>query len=247
MNYLEIAKYNDEKNKNSLAKITGFVFLFSLIIPLINWSFILSKFIDNENVLNTANNIMAKETLFRVGITIELVMSVGLVLLAVLLYRILKSVNMNLALIALILKLVEATIMATSVLIPFIALQIQIGEISNTVVTHEQLMLPIGLIFNSHTAITSIAMFFLGLDMMVFSYLFLKSKYIPRLISSFGILSFMLIFLHSLMYIIAPEFAEMPIYQIIFWLPSGLFEIIIGIWLLVKGLKINSPKMIVIQ
>ena len=28
--------------------------------------------------------------------------------------------------------------------------------------------------------------------------------------------------------------------QIIFWFPSGLFEIIIGIWLLVKGLNIQQ-------
>ena len=83
-------------------------------------------------------------------------------------------------------------------------------------------------------------MVFLGLDMMVFSYLFFKSKYIPRILAGFGILSFALIFIHALMFILAPKYATMPINQVIFWAPSGLFEIMIGIWLLSKGVKVQQ-------
>ena len=75
---------------------------------------------------------------------------------------------------------------------------------------------------------------------LAFSYLFFKSKYIPKILAGFGILSFALIFIHALMYIIAPKYAAMLISQIIFYAPSGLFEIIIGIWLLSKGIKIPS-------
>ena len=91
--------------------------------------------------------------------------------------------------------------MAVTVLIPFIALQVLSGDLHLTAITQEQLQLPIGLIFNSHTAITSIPMVFLGLDMMIFSYLFLKSKYIPRALAMFGILSFALILIQSLMFV----------------------------------------------
>jgi hypothetical protein len=238
-------KMNSNKMTNSIidtsqrkaVKIAGLFFLFNLIVPLLNWTFVLSKFTVAENVIATANNIMANELLFRFGITIELFMSVGLIVLALVLYKILKPVNKNLAMLALLLKLVEATLMAVTVLVPFVALQILNGEAYLTVFTLEQLQFPIGLIFNSHTAITSIPMVFLGLDMMAFSYLFFKSKYIPRILAGFGILSFALIFIHALMYILAPEYAMMPINQIIFWAPSGLFEIIIGIWLLTKGLN----------
>jgi hypothetical protein len=76
--------------------------------------------------------------------------------------------------------------------------------------------------------------------MMVFSYLFFKSKYIPRILASFGILSFALIFIHALMYILAPEYATIPINQVLFWAPSGLFEIIIGLWLLFKGINVQQ-------
>jgi hypothetical protein len=228
-----------DTSQRKAARVAGFMFLFSLIVPLLNWTFVLSKLIVAENVIATANNIMANELLFRIGITIELIMSVGLIVLALALYIILKPVNKNLALLALLLKLVEATIVVAIVLVSFITLQILNGEAYLTAFTLEQLQVPVGLILNSHTAIYSIPMVFLGLDMMVFSYLFFKSKYIPKILAGFGILSFALIFIHALMYIITPKYAAMLINQIIFYAPSGLFEIIIGIWLLVKGLKIQ--------
>ncbi|MGB2803934.1 MAG: DUF4386 domain-containing protein [Candidatus Zixiibacteriota bacterium] len=240
MNSNEISARIIDTSQRKAARVAGFMFLFSLIIPTLNWTFVLSKFIVAENALATAKNIMANELLFRIGITVELFMSVGLVVLALALYIILKPVNKNLALLALFLKLAEAIIAAVIVLVSFIALQVLKGDAYLTVFTPEQLQVPVGLILNAHFAIYSIPMVFLGLDMMVFSYLFFKSKYIPRILAGFGILSFALIFIHALMFILAPKCATMPINQIVFWAPSGLFEIIIGIWLLSKGLKVQQ-------
>ena len=229
-----------DTSQHKAAKVAGFMFLFAFIVPTLNWVFVLSKFIIAGDVLATAKNIMANESLFRMGITIELIMSVGLIVLALALYIILKPVNKNLALLALSLKLAEATIAATIVLVSFIALQFLNEEAYVTATIPEHLQVPVGIILNSHTALYSIPMVFLGLDMMVFSYLFFKSKYIPGILAGFGILSFALIFIHAFMFILAPEYATMPINQIIFWGPSGLFEIIIGIWLLSKGLKVQQ-------
>ena len=236
---IKTARINETSHRKAV-RIAGIFFILNLIVPLFNWIFVLSKFTVAENAISTAKNIMANELQFRIGITIELFMSVGLIVLALALYSILKPVKKNLALFALFLKLVEATIMAVTVLVPFLALQVLNGEAYQTAFTLEQLQFPIGLIFNSHTAITSIPMVFLGLDMMVFSYLFFISKYIPRILAGFGILSFALIFIHALMFILAPKYATMPINQIIFWAPSGLFEIIIGIWLLSKGINVQQ-------
>lgn len=229
-----------DSSSSKVVKIAGFMFLFAFIVPTLNWTFLLSRFNVTENALTTANNILGNEFLFRVGITIELFMSVGLIILGWSLYIILKPINKHLAQLALLLKLAESSIMAITVLIPFIILQVLNGDANLSAFTQEQLQLPIGLIFNSHTAITSIPMIFLGLDMMIFSWLFYKSKYIPRLLAGFGILSFALILIQSLMFLLAPEYAKMPINQIIFWTPSGLFEIIIGIWLLIKGINIQQ-------
>ncbi len=73
--------------------------------------------------------------------------------------------------------------------------------------------------------------------MMLFSYLFFASKYIPRIIAGFGILSFALILIHALLCILAPTYAAMPEGQLICYAPSALFEIVIGVWLLSRGPK----------
>jgi hypothetical protein len=232
-------------SQRKVVKIAGFMFLFAFIIPTLNWALVLSKFNIAGDALATAKNIMANTFLFRLGISVELLMAVGLIVLGLALYVLLKSVNKYLALLALVLKLVEATLMAVTVLLPFIALEFTHADAASTALTQEQLKMPLGLLFNAHTAITAVPMVFLGLDMMLFCYLFLKSKFIPRLLAGFGILSFFLILVQSLLFILAPEYATMPINQIIFWAPSGLFEIVIGLWFLIKGIntqQLPEPK-----
>jgi len=220
-------------------KIAGFMFLFAFIVPTLNWVLVLSKFIVAGDALATATNINSNGLMFRTGITIELIMSVGLVILAVTLYLILKSINKNLALLALSLKLIEAAIAVVITLVSFIALLVISNDAAYlSAIGKEPLQAFAGFIIQKHTVLYSIPMVFLGLDMILFSYLFCKSKYIPKALARFGVISFALIFIHALMYILAPEFAAMPINQAIFWAPSGIFEIIIGIWLLVKGIKI---------
>ena len=237
-----MTNHNTDMSLHKAARIAGFMFLFAFIVPTLNWALVLSKFNVVNNALATANNIMANEFLFRMGLTIELIMSLGLIVLALALFIILKTVNKSLALFALLLKVVEATIAAVIVLVSFAALQSINREVYPAAFTLEQLQFPAGLILNSHTALFSIPMVFLGLDMMVFTYLFLKSKFIPGVLAGFGILSFALIFTHALMFILAPEYAAMPVNQIIFWAPSGLFEIVVGIWLLVKGINVQQVE-----
>ena len=235
-----MTNHNTDMSQHKATRIAGFMFLFAFIVPTLNWALVLSKFNVANNALATANNIMANEFLFRMGLTIELIMSLGLIVLALALFIILKTVSKSLALFALLLKVVEATLTAVIVLVSFIALQILNSEVPPASFTLEHLQFPAGLILNSHTSLFSIPMVFLGLDMIVFTYLFLKSKFIPGVLAGFGILSFALIFTHALMFILAPEYTAMPVNQIIFWAPSGLFEIVIGIWLLVKGVNVQQ-------
>jgi len=224
-------------SQRKAARVAGFMFLFSLIVPLLNWTFVLSRFVVAEDVIATANNIMANELLFRIGLTIELVMSVGLVVLALALYTILKPVNKNLALLALSWKLVEAALVAVIVLVSFTALQISNGQAYVAGLTAEQLQAPVGFLLNKHTVLYSIPMVFLGLNLIVFFYLFFKSRYIPGILAGFGILSYALILVHALGNILAPKYATIPTVEIICYTPSCLLELMIGIWLLFKGIN----------
>ena len=52
---------NLDTSQQRAARVAGFMFLLSLIVPSLNWILVTSKFIVAENVLATANNIMANE------------------------------------------------------------------------------------------------------------------------------------------------------------------------------------------
>ncbi|HEY9247406.1 MAG TPA: DUF4386 family protein, partial [Candidatus Methanoperedens sp.] len=84
-----------DMSQSKIARITGFMFLLSLIVPTLNWILVLSKFIVAENALDTAHNVLANEFLFRIGIINDLITSAVALVLALVLYIILKSVNKN--------------------------------------------------------------------------------------------------------------------------------------------------------
>ena len=68
-------------SQRKAVKIAGFMFLFAFIIPTLNWALVLATFNVPGDALATAKNIMANTFLFRLGISVELVMAVGLVVL----------------------------------------------------------------------------------------------------------------------------------------------------------------------
>ena len=194
-----------QASKNGPAKLAGVMFLLALIVPLANWAFVLSGLLDANSVTATANNIQARETLFRLGLSVELFMAVSLVVLGLALYVITKPVNKSVALLALLLKLLEAMMVSTAVLVSFIALQFMNANVELAVFTPEQLRAPVGLILSTHKAIFAIPMIILGLDMMLFFYLFWKSNYLSRILAGFGFLSFALVFAFAFISILAPK------------------------------------------
>jgi hypothetical protein len=226
---------------NKTAKVAGAMFLLSLLVPMLNWVFVLSKFIVADNAITTAKYIVANDLLFRIGITNQLITSVIAIVLSLALFKMLKHVSKNLALLALILKLTEAILIAVIALGDFVALLILKSQTSLTVSEPNQVAAFAGLFFNVHISITAIPMVFLGMNLVVFLYLLFKSQYVPQILAGFGIVSYSLIFLYALITILSPDYASIKLIQIICWAPSCCFELVIGLWLLIKGIKAQQP------
>ncbi len=81
---IEMTNHTIDISQRKAARVAGFMFLFSLIVPLLNWIFVYSKLIVAENVIATANNIMANEFLFRIGIINDLITLAVIVVLSLL-------------------------------------------------------------------------------------------------------------------------------------------------------------------
>ena len=232
-----ISEPSNIANQN-VARVAGFLFLCSLFVPLLNWIFVLSQFIVAEDVSATAHNILANQLLFRINIMNGLITSAIAVVLALALYIILKSVNRNFALLALFLKLIESILFAVIALGHFIALLALSEQSALTGFVPDLVDALVGRFLNGYISITAIPGVFLGLSLMIFSYLLFKSKYVPSKLAAFGVLSYILVFIYDASTILFPTYATIPIIQIIGSAPLVIFQILIGLWLLLKGINV---------
>ena len=226
-----------DTSQHKAAIIAGFMYLFIIITPLLSLIFIDSKIVMEGNVAATINNIMANELLFRISTAINLIIFVSVVILAIALYVTLKPVNKNLSLLALSWRLGEAIFGSVAVLSSLIILLLLNGKNYLTVFGTEQFQAIVGLFLDIYWSCTIIIFVFLALGSIVFFYLFLKSKYIPKILAIWGIFSFLLVLIGALVSLIFSNNAFM-----IFGAQAILFEIVIGFWLLFKGVKIPEMK-----
>jgi hypothetical protein len=202
--------------------------------------FIDGKLIVTGNNAATVNNIMENELLFRIRNASELILYTFVVVLSFALYVILKKVNKNLALLALILRLVEGILGVVTVLISFTILSLLNGKGSSAVFETEQLPALVGLFINVSAVGLDIVLIFVGLGGAIFCYLFFKSRYIPGILAAWGILTYLSMLILASVSILSSNLPESI--RLIFYVPGGLFEIIIGLWLFLKGINVEKKE-----
>jgi len=215
------------------AKIAGLAYVISIMLGIFSVNYVESSLVVRGNDIATVANIMANEQLFRVGIVSEIMMYVLVVLLSWSLYVILKTVNKNLALLALICRVGEAIIGAGVVvlsgLIPLLLLN------DETVFDSEQLPALVGLFLDVRSAGLDIVLIFIGVGGSIFCYLFYKSSYVPKIWAAWGIFTYLSMLIISLLSIILAGFPETI--KMVFFAPGGLFELLFGFWLIFKGVN----------
>ena len=215
------------------ARIAGLAYVISIMLGIFSVNYVESNLIVPGNETATVANIMANEELFRVGIVSEIMMYLLVVLLSWSLYVILKTVNKNLALLALICRIGEAIIGAGVVvlsgLIPLLLLSAETGLDS------EQLPALVGLFLDVRSAGLDIVLIFIGVGGSIFCYLFYKSNYVPKIWAVWGIFTYLSMLIISLLSIILPNFPETI--KMVFFAPGGLFELLFGFWLIFRGVN----------
>ncbi len=112
-------------NANSkTARIAGVLYLTIILSGIFAQFFVRDSLIEPGDATATATNIVASESLFRVGIAADLIMILCDVALAAIFYVLLKPVDNGLALLAAFFRLVQAAILGMNLLNLFLALQL---------------------------------------------------------------------------------------------------------------------------
>jgi hypothetical protein len=207
-----------------------------ILLGIVSVGFLVESNIVPGDEAATVRNILANELLFRAGIAGEVMMYVLVVLLSLALYVILRTVNGNLALLALLWRLGEAIIgggvTVISGLIPLLLLN---GEAAFET---EQLQALVGLFLQVRQAGLDVVLIFIGMGGTLFCYLFFRSKYVPRILAAWGMFTYFSMLMlgsASILFSNLPESAKM-----VFYAPGALFEILFGLWLLIKGVNVQQ-------
>ena len=95
-----------DESQRKAATVAGFTCLFMMAIVVFANFGIHERLIVADNAADTARNILAHETLFRINIACFLIYSIGIVVLLTALYVVLKPVNRSLALLSAFFRLV---------------------------------------------------------------------------------------------------------------------------------------------
>jgi len=181
-----------------------------------------------HSFVNISNNLMQ----MRISILLALFTSVAIVILAVLLFVVLHKQNKTIALVALGLYLAEAIVLAVSKIGAFALIPLSLEYVKAGAPDSFNFRILGTLFFGVDRWGDTIHMLFFCLGGMMWYYLFYRSNYIPRILSLWGLLAVSLALTGTLLLIFGFE----PL--IILVIPNGLFELTIGIWLILKGIRL---------
>ena len=225
-----------ESSQRTAAKVAGVSLLFSMVIVVFANYVLLNPLIVRGNAAETARNIMAHETQFRVALTCFLTYSASVIVLLAALYVILKPVNQGLALVGALFRLVFAIMWLLSTLNMLGALRLLSGASYLQIFEADRLQalarVSVAGTFDDYY----IGLPFFGLGATVCAWLWLKSNYIPKGLAVFGVISSAWCVICAFVFLIFPGFAK-PVDPYWFDSPMAIFELVLSFWLLFKGLR----------
>lgn len=226
-----------EQSQQRAARLVGFLYLFTNLTAI--FAFVVrGRVIATGDAAQTASNIIASDRLFRAGIVAELITISGVIMLIVALYVILRPVDRPMALLATLWRMVENIVLAVVTLAEFATLTfLEPARFLGAIGVSEKQSLAYAAL-RIYGAGFNIGFFFLGLGSALFSYLWLKSGFVPRVIAIWGIFASSLMAVCMVVVMIFPALAGTL--SIFYLAPMGIYEIGFGLWLLIRGIHLPA-------
>lgn len=237
---------NDHDIQIFYARLAGFVYLL-LIVLYLGGQFLNSSILGEGDFVSRAHNARNSEHFYRIGLALQLMASVCTTVLAYSLYVILKPANERVAQLAMLFRLGETFVGAVAVIFSFVQLRIYTVVAAATVTIFDTSTLGgsdgtdhlhtlMKLANSSHFAGFNMSTLFFSIGSILFFSIFLKSNYLPKVQALFGIFASILVALTSLGNLLLPEYANTI--QLGF-IPMFISEIVTGLWLMFRGIKVH--------
>src|SRR2546427_2979946 len=227
--------------QRTAAKVAGIAGLLAFALVVLGNYVLLEPLVVPRNAAETARNILAHETQFRLALICFITYGIGAIVLLSALYVIFAPVNRGLALAGALFRLVFAMLWLIAPLNSLAALRL-LGDAPYLKIFEPERLQALARVqiagsFDDYY----VGLPFFGLAATVCAYLWLKSKYIPRGLSIFGVIGSAWCVFCAIAYLISPQFNKI-VNDYIFDTPMALFELVVSFWLLFKGLNPVAPN-----
>jgi hypothetical protein len=222
-------------NSNKTARTAGFLYLLLAPLGFFGGEYIPSITVPG-NAVATVNNIMAHTLLFRLSVLSALITPIVVVLVALFLYKLFKSVNKNQAVLMVIFALAALPIAMLNELNHFAVLLLLNGTDYLKVFSVDQLYSQVMFFLELRHYGAFIAAIFWGLWLLPMGLLIFKSNFIPKLIG-------ILMFVAGFGYIVdSAALFLLPNLNIDFSKFTFIGEFLLLLWLLIKGVNVEQWK-----
>ena len=227
-------------NVNKTSRVLGVAFLLQFITSFASAMFLRQTWFVagdmNETLIKIANNSL----MMRANILLDMLTALGIVFLGAILFITVRKQNEKMALTALGFYILEAALLAVSRVETFSLLRIGQEYVS----TGRPAILPIfgNLAFDSMEFVGStLHMLAFCLGGILFYYLLDKSRLVPRALSLWGLIAVFPLLVGTVTQIFGYTI------PIIFYVPYIPFELVIAIWILVRGIREGSENKVAVS
>lgn len=225
-----------QKTQRIYARLAGFLFLW-LIITGLAGVLTISHIVGSGNFAETAKRVVASQHLYRLALSSELIETLSAALLAFALYVTLKPVDQLLAQIAMYWRLGESFVGGAAMIVGFVRLRVYTSPQSLGTVGTDQSQALLDLTRHAGAAAYNICAIFFSIGSILFFYLFFKSRYIPKVLSAFGVFASVLVTIVCFGSLIFPEYSGTFQYG---WAPIAIAEVTTGFWLMLFAVKTHA-------
>jgi hypothetical protein len=226
-----------ETSPQVYARIGGLLYLVIIAAGIFGELFVRGKLVVSADAAATAHNIVTHELLWRLGIAGDLLMHICDIPLMFIFYFLLKPVNKNLALVALLFNLIQTAVLVANKLNLIMAMFLFTGGNLKTV-DPQQLQTLGYLAIKLHGYGFGVGLIFFGFACLIYGYLIFRSGYLPKALGIMLQIAGLCYLTNSFALIITPAFADQLFPFIL--LPPFIAELSLCLWLLIKG--VNMPK-----
>jgi len=216
-------------SKKNTARLAGIFFLLMVVFGIAAEILFRQKIFVDGDAAATAANILSNGLLYRAGIVSDLLMSLCYLITALILYRLLSSVNKNTAGVMVVFATAGSILLMANILNEFAPLVILNGSGSLTSFDTSQIQALSMLFFQIYEHGYMIGQIFFALWVLPLGILIYQSKFIPKVFAILFIAEAILGSISVLIHFIAP----MEMVETILLLPGTIAELTFMVWLLI--------------